>query len=313
MSDFTNVAIILPAKNESKTVKKVVSDFKRALPGAVVVVCDNNSDDDTSILASEAGALVTFEQNAGKANAVSRLFWEVDAEIYLMVDCDDTYDSSTAARLIEQFRHQNLDLLIVSRLPTDDGDAFPSMHRLGNWFFTTLFALLFNSRVSDVLSGYRMLSKRFVKAFPIMSRGFEIEIEMTAVACACNFTLGTASTEYRARPSGSASKLHTFKDGFRILVKSLVLLVDYRPLLTFGSLGTASLVLSAFLFEPVFSDYLHTGLVERLPTAILCLGLVLLSSIFFVLGLILNGISRLRIEAIKASALRVSLSDYSQR
>ncbi|MDA8665866.1 glycosyltransferase family 2 protein [Litoricolaceae bacterium] len=296
------IAVVLPAFNEAKVVAKVVNDFQNHLPSAMIVVCDNGSSDGTAEAAKEAGALVIFESRVGKANAVSRLFYEVDADLYIIADADGTYDVSRISESVAEFMERNIDMLIISREAQENSAAFRPMHKFGNWLFTSVFRLIFDSSLTDVLSGYRILSRRFVKSFPITSTGFEVEVEMTALACACDWSVETKSAPYYPRHTATRSKLKTFRDGFKILMKCFVLVLDYRPIL-FASTIAAAFVLAALgLFAPIGVEFLSTGEVRRLPTAILSLGMVVCGLVSLQAGFILNGITRSRIQAIKLHA-----------
>jgi glycosyltransferase involved in cell wall biosynthesis len=309
---YEDVAVLLPARNESISIVSVINDFKKYLPGATVFVCDNSSTDNTAEVAAGAGAVVVFEPKLGKANAMARLFQVANASIYIMIDADDTYDARSAPDLLRRMKKQNLDMLIISREAIPNDNAFRPLHSLGNSFFTLLFKLLFRFQINDVLSGYRFMSRRFVKSLPIMSRGFDIEIEMTAVACACGFGIGNFQAKYSSRKVGSESKLKTFSDGLRILIRSLVLTLDYRPIFVFGSISTILLLTAIYIFYPIWIEFLSTGQVPRFPSAILCLGLVIISITSLQIGLVLNGITRARVEAKKLQANLISTLYDSQ-
>ena len=299
----SRIAVLLPCFNEDATISDVISAFSASLPDAQIYVCDNASTDNTSECALLAGAHVVFEAKQGKAHAVRRLFNAVDADIYLLSDGDLTYDASAAPMLIDALIKKQCDMIIAARQAATGQKTYRLGHSFGNFAFTFILRSLFGGNFSDVLSGYRIFSRAFVKTMPIMSEGFDIEVELTIHALATGLPVAELSTPYFQRPDGSASKLRTFKDGFRIGLRIIRLIIDFRPLFVF-SVSSFFLIATGFwLFYPVWVDYLATGLVVRLPTAILSLGLGVLSIISLVSGLILDGISRQRLEMKKLAYL----------
>lgn len=298
------VAVLIPCFNEEAAIGTVVADFRAALPEATIHVYDNNSTDGTTEVARKAGAVVRAETLQGKGHVVRRMFADVDADIYVLVDGDDTYDAAAAPRMVRMLREQGLDMVTGAR--TGGGHAaYRPGHRFGNRVLTGLVAAIFGDRVRDMLSGYRVLSRRFVKSFPALAGGFEIETELTVHALELDMPIGEVPTAYKERPPGSASKLSTIRDGVRILRTILVLVKEERPLPFFGLAAAALLVAGLALFAPVLATYLETGLVPRLPTAVLSLGLVLLSFLSLACGLVLDTVTRGRKEAKRIAYLAV--------
>ena len=299
-----HIAVLIPCRNEEQAVAKVVADFRRHLPDSMIYVYDNNSRDRTSTLARDAGAIVRSENLQGKGHVVRRMFADVEADIYLLVDGDDTYDASAAPAMIQMLLHGQLDMVTALRMPTRH-DAYRRGHRLGNWLLSSLVCHLFGNRAHDVLSGYRVFSRRFVKSFPALSAGFETETEFTIHALELNMPIGEIDACYRDRPAGSRSKLHTITDGLRILHTILVLLKQERPFQCFAVTGAALLALGFMLGMPVVLDFLHTGFVPRLPTALLATGTVLAAFLSFVCGLVLDSVSRGRKELKRLAYLAI--------
>jgi glycosyltransferase involved in cell wall biosynthesis len=291
-----NIAVIVPCFNEAAAIDKVVRDFKTALPAATVYVYDNNSTDDTAAIAKAAGAEVRTETRRGKGNVVRRMFADIDADIYVMVDGDDTYDAASAPMLVQRLVDENLDMLVGKRVETHQA-AYRPGHRLGNRVLTGLVARLFGSQIDDMLSGYRVFSKRFVKSFPSFSREFEIETELTVHALQMKMAIAEVATDYKERPEGSTSKLRTFRDGWRILVTIMNLMRNERPLLFFGLIGFLCFAVAMVLGIPVVIDYAETGMVERFPTAILASALVVISVLCVSTGLILDLVAHVRRES----------------
>lgn len=298
------VAVLVPCYNEEATIGTVVRDFRAALPGAAIYVFDNNSTDDTIAVAKKAGALIRKEHQQGKGHVVRRMFADIEADIYVLVDGDDTYEAAAAQRLIDRLLENGLDLLTAKRVPTS-GEAYRFGHQFGNRLLTNLVARTFGSRVSDMLSGYRILSRRFVKSFPILSGGFEIETELTVHALELGMPQDEVETVYKERPEGSDSKLSTYRDGARILRTIMILLKEERPLaffsVVFGILSTTSVVLA----WPILVTFLETGLVPRIPTAILSTGLMLLAFLSLASGMILDTVTRGRRELKRLNYLRI--------
>lgn len=293
---YENVAVILPCYNEEAAIAKVVADFCTALPGARIYVYDNNSKDRTVEAALDAGAFVGRETRQGKGNVVRRMFSDVEAEVYVLADGDGTYDAASAPKMIEKLVTENLDMVVGARLARYEGEAFRRGHRFGNDLLTGCLGLFFGRTFTDILSGYRVFSRRYVKSFPALSSGFETETELSVHALALRMPVAEVSTPYGARPSGSASKLRTYRDGMRILVMMLILFKEERPLPFFSIIGAFLALLSVILAYPVIVTYFETGLVPRFPTAILSTGLMTLASLSFTCGLILETVTRGRRE-----------------
>ncbi|HWW68543.1 MAG TPA: glycosyltransferase family 2 protein [Duganella sp.] len=301
LSDIS-VAILVPCYNEATTVAKVVADFKLALPHATVYVYDNNSKDNTSAIALAAGAVVMHEPLQGKGNVVRRMFSDITADVYVMVDGDDTYDASVAPAMVQRLVEGQLDCINAVRHSTAI-EAYRQGHEFGNWMLTTIVAKLFGRATRDMLTGYRVFSHKFVKSFPVVSKGFEIETELTVHTLELRMRSEDFDTNYGARPEGSVSKLSTYKDGFKILWMIFKLIKLERPALFFNSFGVVAVLLALALFLPVLSDYLHTGLVPRLPTAILSAFIVMLGILSAVCGLILTSVTQGRREIKQLSFL----------
>jgi glycosyltransferase involved in cell wall biosynthesis len=303
MVDGLEIAVLVPCYNEAAAIAKVVGDFRAALPRATVYVYDNNSTDDTAAVARNAGAEVRRETRRGKGNVVRRMFQDIEADIYIMVDGDDTYDASVAPQLVDKLVSENLDMLVGKRIETHEA-AYRAGHRLGNRVLTGLVAWLFGAQIEDMLSGYRVFSRRFVKSFPSSSREFEIETELTVHALQMRMTLAEVPTNYKERPPGSTSKLRTFRDGWRILVTIMNLMRNERPLLFFSLIGLIVTLVAVVLGVPVLTEYLDTGLVRRFPTAILCSGLGIVAVVCIATGLILDLVAHVRRESKLLAYLR---------
>lgn len=265
------IAILVPCYNEAQTIEKVVTDWKTVLPEAVVYVYDNNSTDDTAVIARAAGAVVRSEPQQGKGNVVRSMFQDIDAECYIMVDGDDTYPADAGPEMAREVLENGIDMVIGDRLSstyfTENKRPF---HGFGNSLVRFSINRMFHSDVHDVMTGLRAMSYRFAKSFPVVSQGFEIETEMTIHAIDKNMALKNQIIDYRDRPEGSESKLNTVSDGLKVLRTILRLYVDYKPFQFFGIIALILILLAVGFFIPVFSDYLHTGLVERFPTLIVC-------------------------------------------
>ncbi|MGI9289656.1 MAG: glycosyltransferase family 2 protein [Gammaproteobacteria bacterium] len=290
-----DIAIVVPCYNEEAAITGVVEDFRKALPSAAIYVYDNNSTDNTVAAAREAGAIVRNEPLQGKGNVVRRMFADVDADIYVMVDGDNTYDASAAPAMIKKLLDDNLDMLNGKRVH-EGTDAYRPGHRFGNTLLTSLVAIIFGKRFDDMLSGYKIFSHRFVKSFPSLSSGFEIETELTVHALELRMPVAEVETSYGARPEGSESKLSTFADGYRILKMIALLIKEERPLQFFSALFGVFALSSIILSIPVVTTYLETGLVPRIPTAVLVTGMMLLGFLSFACGLILDTVTRGRQE-----------------
>ncbi len=298
------VAVLIPCHNEEAAVGKVIGDFQTHLPDAAILVYDNNSSDRTCHLARAAGAQVRSESLQGKGHVVRRMFADVEADIYVLVDGDGTYDAAVAPVMIRQLIENQLDMVTAVRQPVQQ-QAYRLGHRLGNRLMTLLVCRVFGNRVSDVLSGYRAFSRRFVKSFPALACGFETETEFTIHALELNMPVGEVPTSYRGRTAGSRSKLHTISDGLRILRTIIRLVKQERPLQTFGTTGAALLATALLLGMPVVFEFLRIGTVPRLPTALLATGLVLASSLSFVCGLVLEQVARGRKELKRLAYLSI--------
>lgn len=289
------IAVILPCYNEEAAIAQTVAGFRAALPGAAIYVYDNNSSDGTVAVAGEAGAIVRTERMQGKGNVVRRMFADVDADIYVMADGDATYDAAAAPAMIAKMRDEGLDMVVGTRVH-EAADAYRRGHVLGNRAMTGLLARLFGRSFTDIFSGYRVFSRRFVKSFPVLSAGFEIETEISVHALELKMPVGEVETRYLARPEGSASKLSTYRDGARIARTILTLYRIEKPMLFFGWIALALAVLAVVLAVPLVMTYLETGLVPRFPTAILATGLVILAALSSFAGLILDTVVRGRRE-----------------
>lgn len=289
------VAVLVPCYNEAAAVAKVVADFRAALPDAVIYVFDNNSSDDTAAIARAAGAVVRKEMHQGKGFVVRRMFSDVEADIYVLVDGDATYDAPSAPKMIDLLLRDHLDMVVGQRVDQEVA-AYRAGHRTGNWLLTTFVATVFGPTFNDMLSGYRVFSRRFVKSFPMLSGGFEIETELTVHALELGLAAAEVKTPYYARPEGSASKLNTWRDGFRILWTIVQLYRSERPFAFFGAAGAVLALISVGLAIPIVITFLETHLVPRLPTAILAMGLMLLAFLSIAVGLVLDTVSRGRRE-----------------
>lgn len=287
------IAVLIPCYNESQTIAKVVRDYKEALPEAVIYVYDNNSTDHTDEIAREAGAVVRYEYRQGKGNVIRSMFREIDAQCYLMIDGDDTYPAEHAPEMADAVLSGRADMVIGDRLSstyfTENKRPF---HNTGNRLVRGLINLIFKSKIQDIMTGYRAFTYEFVKSFPVLSRGFEIETEMSIHALDKNFKLLEIPVTYRDRPEGSVSKLNTFQDGFKVLKTIASLFRDYKPFIFFGCMGTAFFLLATILFAPVFREYLATGLVPRFPTLIACIGFYVVAFLAWVSGVILDVIAK---------------------
>lgn len=298
------IAVLVPCYNEEAAIAKVVGDFRAALPGATVYVYDNNSRDDTIARAGHAGAVVRSEKRQGKGNVVRRMFADIEADVYVLVDGDDTYDASAAADMVQQLVDEGVDLLTARRVHTQAA-AYRPGHVFGNKLLTGLTAMLFNVNMPDMLSGYRVFSRRFVKSFPLTAEGFTIETELTIHAVRLMMPMAEMDTAYKERPVGSMSKLSTFRDGFRILGMIFYLLREERPLLFFSIQAVLFALLSLLIGLPVVHEFVETGQVPRLPTAVLSMGLMLVAFLAGTAGLILDTVTRGRWEAKRMAYLAI--------
>ena len=284
------IAVLIPCFNEEAAIAKVIADFRNALPTADIFVYDNNSTDDTRRAALDAGAIVRPETLQGKGNVVRRMFADVEADAYVLVDGDGTYDAASASRMVDMLLTQSLDMVNGARVATT-ANAYRPGHAVGNRLLTGTVGVVFGDRIRDMLSGYRVLSRRFVKSFPALAAGFETETELTVHALELRLPIAEIDTPYRDRPAGSQSKLRTFRDGFRILRTIALLVKEERPMLFFSTVGSLLAATSVILAVPLLSDYLATGLVPRFPTAILVTGLMILAFTSFVTGLVLDAVT----------------------
>lgn len=288
-----SVAVLIPCYNESRTVAKVIADFKRALPDAVIYVYDNNSTDGTDFIAKEAGAVVKYEYRQGKGNVIRSMFADIDADCYIMADGDDTYPPDNAAEMVTLVLEGKADMVIGDRLSstyfTENKRRF---HNGGNVLMRKIVNLLFHGNINDIMTGYRAFSRDFVKAFPVLSKGFEIETEMSVFALDKNFKIAELPVNYRDRPSGSVSKLNTVSDGIKVVFTALSLFASYRPLLFFSLVAAILMIISLVMFLPVLFEYFATHLVARFPTLIVSGFVALVAVVLWACGLILDSISK---------------------
>ena len=292
---FPRIAVLLPCYNEAAAIAQTVADFRTALPDAIIYVYDNNSSDATCEIAAAAGAIVRIERMQGKGNVVRRMFADVEADIYVMADGDATYEAAAAPMLVKQLIDENLDMVVGARKSEVEA-AYRRGHRLGNALLTGMLARIFGRTFTDILSGYRIFSRRFVKSFPVLSSGFEIETEISVHALELRMPVAEQVTAYAARPEGSESKLNTWRDGFRILNTILTLFRYERPLQFFGFIAAVFALMAIVMSIPLFVTYMNTGLVPRFPTAILATGLMILSALNGMCGVILDTVVRGRLE-----------------
>lgn len=290
-----SIAVLVPCYNEEIAIAKVVKDFQTILPHATIYVYDNNSKDRTADVARSAGAVVRRETQQGKGHVVRRMFRDIDADFYIMVDGDDTYQASVAPEMLDLARSGPFDLVNCVRLETED-EAYRNGHRWGNAMLTGVVRSIFGDRVQDMLSGYKVFSRRFVKSFPALSQGFDIETELTVHALELSMPVEHTKGSYKGRPEGSESKLRTYRDGWRILMMILKLVRHERPLFFFGVIASLLAATSVLISIPVVLTYLETGLVPRLPTALLSTGVMLLAALSLLAGIILDTVSRGRRE-----------------
>ncbi|HJJ13303.1 MAG TPA: glycosyltransferase family 2 protein [Clostridiaceae bacterium] len=285
----SKIAVLIPCYNESKTIAKVVKDYKEALPEADIYVYDNNSTDNTDEIAKKAGAIVRYESKQGKGNVIRTMFREIDADCYLMIDGDDTYPSENARQMCNYVLENGVDMVIGDRLSSTyfEENKRP-FHNLGNRMVRGLINKIFKSNIRDIMTGYRAFSYNFVKTFPILSKGFEIETEMTIHAIDKNFTLKEIPVQYRDRPEGSVSKLNTYKDGARVIKTIAILFEEYKPALFFNTIAACIFIISLILAIPVFIEYFKTGLVPKFPTLIVAGIMLVISLLLSVSGIILQ-------------------------
>jgi glycosyltransferase involved in cell wall biosynthesis len=289
------IAVLLPCFNEEAAIGATVAGFRAALPSAAIYVYDNNSTDRTTEVAEAAGSLVREEKQQGKGHVVRRMFADIDADVYVMADGDLTYDPAAAPAMVDMLLKEQLDMVVGTRRH-EQKDAYRGGHVVGNRIFTGLLSRLFGRSFSDIFSGYRVFSRRFVKSFPVLSAGFEIETEMSVHALELRMPVGEVETSYAARPEGSHSKLSTYGDGWKILRTIATLYRVERPVLFYGSIGAVLVIAAILLAIPLVQTYLQTGLVPRFPTAILVTGMVIVAVLCFFTGLILDTVTRGRRE-----------------
>ncbi|HVU19821.1 MAG TPA: glycosyltransferase family 2 protein [Rhizomicrobium sp.] len=298
------IAVIVPCYNEEAAIGTVVRDFRTALPSANIYVYDNNSKDQTVARAREAGAVVRNETRQGKGNVVRRMFADIEADIYVLVDGDDTYDASAAPALVRKLVDENLDIVSGQRVATGQA-AYRAGHVLGNRLLTGLTSMMFRVKLNDMLSGYRIMSRRFVKSFPFTAEGFGIETELTVHAVRLLMPMVEVETRYKERPEGSVSKLSTYRDGFRILFTIASLVREERPLVFFSAIFLILFLFSAAVGTPVVLEYFQTGLVPRLPTALVAVGAMVLAFLSLASGLILDTVTRGRWEEKRMAYLAI--------
>jgi glycosyltransferase involved in cell wall biosynthesis len=288
----SHLAILIPCFNEEVTISKVVKSFQKVFPKASIYVYDNNSADQTATNAKKSGAVVEYELFQGKGHVVRRMFRDIDADIYLMVDGDDTYDAATAPQMVNLLQQRKLDMVVAAR-QTKSG-AYPIGHSFGNKVFNYILKLIFKSHFKDIFSGYRVFSRKFVKSFPALTTGFDIETELSIHALDMNLPTAEMDSIYGERPQGSTSKLNTYQDGIRILWRIFILFKEVRPFIFFGLFSLLCVFLAGYLGYPILDTYLKTGLVPRLPTAVLTASLMIISFLSLTCGVILESLNRSR-------------------
>lgn len=300
------IAVLIPCYNEAVTIEKVVKDYKKALPEATIYVYDNNSSDDTAVIAKKAGAIVKHEYRQGKGNVIRSMFKDIEAECYLMIDGDDTYPAKNAREMCDYILENKADMVIGDRLSsTYFKENKRPFHNFGNRLVRGLINFLFKSNINDIMTGYRAFSYEFVKTFPVLSKGFEIETEMTIHSLDKNFLLKEIKVDYKDRPQGSVSKLNTYKDGFKVLKTITRLFKEYRPMFFFSIIGFIFLLLAFIFGTPVFVDYFNTGLVPRFPTLIFTCFLLIIAILLFVCGLILDVVVKKHRQLFELILIRV--------
>lgn len=293
-----SIAVLIPCYNEANTIADVITSFKKYIPNAVIYVYDNCSNDDTFVNAKNAGAVVVRANKKGKGNVIRKMFSDIDADIYIIADGDSTYDASDAPKMVKLIESDNVDMVAAVRKEKSE-KSYRSGHKMGNKIFNFILKMLFNSTFADIFSGYRAFSRRFVKTFPVMTNGFDIEAELSIHALTLSIPCAELDSKYLERPPNSHSKLSTFRDGFKILFSIIRLLKETRPLFFFGVISLFLFCLSLFLAYPIVMTFLQTGFVPRLPTAVLSTGIMLISFLSLTCGMILDSISQARIETKK--------------
>ncbi len=306
MSQSPQVAVLVPCLNEEMAIGQVVTDFRAALPDALIFVYDNGSSDRTSEIALQAGAIVRNEPLKGKGNVMRRMFADIEADVYILVDGDNTYHAPSAPIMVQRLLTEHLDMVNCAR-EEKSAEAYRLGHRFGNKLLTGLVAWFFGKRFNDMLSGYRIMSRRFVKSFPALTSGFEIETELTVHALQLNLPIVEVMTPYKERPLGSSSKLRTISDGIKILRLIARLVREERPLEFFSAVAGILALIAIILALPIISDYMRTGLVPRIPTAILSMGLIVISTLSITCGLVLSTVTRGRIEAKRLHYLNIPI------
>ena len=302
------IAVLIPCYNESKTIKKVVSDYKKVLPEADIYVYDNNSSDGTDKIASESGAIVRYERKQGKGNVIRSMFQDIEADCYIMVDGDDTYPAENARKMCDLVLNDGIDMVIGDRLSsTYFQENKRPFHNMGNKLVRNLIEIMFKTNIKDIMTGYRAFSYKFVKTFPVLSKGFEIETEMSIHAVDKNFTLKEIPVMYRDRPEGSVSKLNTYKDGLKVLKTIGTLFKEYKPALFFNIIALIVFIISIILAVPVFSEYFRTGLVPRIPTLVVSGILVIVGLLLETTGLILQVIVKKNRQAFEISLNQICI------
>jgi glycosyltransferase involved in cell wall biosynthesis len=304
MINMTRIAILLPCYNEARTISGVIHELRSVLPEASLYVYDNNSHDDTADLAKKAGAIVRSEKRQGKGYVVRRMFSDIDADVYVMLDGDATYNACDLPKMVALLTNDFYDMVVGCRVAQNE-QAYRHGHNVGNKIFNTLLKVCFNSPFTDIFSGYRVFSRRFVKSFVQNSKKFEIETDLSLHALELGMPVAEIPTPYYKRPEGSFSKLSTYKDGLRILRRIIILLKDVRPLLFYSGFSLLFLIGSLFIGIPVILDFFQTGLVERLPSAVLAASLMIVSLLSLTAGLILDSVAKMRRDAKKLTYLSI--------
>lgn len=311
-SDNLEVAILVPCHNEEVTIANVVRDFRAQIPNAAIYVYDNNSTDNTAQVAADAGAIVRKETQQGKGHVVRRMFSDIEASVFVLVDGDDTYDAASVGKLIDTLLSEHVDTVNARRVSNVD-KAYPFGHQFGNRMLTGIVNWLFGKRCTDILSGYRAFSRRFVKSFPALSTGFEIETELTVHGLSLNIPMAEIDTPYKDRPEDSDSKLNTYRDGFRILWTIMILTKDYRPFFFYSIISAVLAGLSLATGIPIVIEFLNTGLVPRFPTAFLAASVMVLAFLSLATGLILDSVARGRREVKRLHYLALTWLGQSRR
>ncbi len=310
--DDLEIAVLVPCYNEEVTIKKVVEDFHRQLPFATIYVYDNNSSDDTVRIATEAGAIARKEMQQGKGHVVRRMFSDVDASVFVLVDGDDTYDATSIRKLIGTLIDEHVDTVNALRT-TESEKAYRCGHQFGNRLLTGIVNWLFGERCADTLSGYRVFSRRFVKSFPALSTGFEIETELTVHTLSLNIPMAEVYTPYKERPCNSVSKLSTYRDGIRILWTIMILTKDYRPFFFFSVISCVMGVISLALGIPIVLEFLDTGFVPKFPTAFLSASIMILAFLSLATGFLLDSVARGRREVKRMNYLSLAWIGQNRR